>query len=162
MNSQAQSRWAAIILSFIIALSLSIMPLPTALENWRPEWTTLVLIYWCMALPQRIGVGVGWLVGLVLDVLRAGLLGQQALALAVVAYLTLQFHRRLRVFPLWQQCLSVFVLVSMQQVIQLWTTGLSSETGPLSGYLLPPLSSLLIWPLVFTLLRLVRRRQHIR
>ncbi len=162
MSLRAQGRWAAIILSFIIALSLAIMPLPHAMENWRPEWTTLVLIYWCMALPQRVGVGVGWLAGLTLDVLRSGLLGQQALALAIVAYLTLQFHRRLRVFPLWQQCLSVFTLIAMQEVIQLWTTGLSSETGPLSGYLLPPLSSLFIWPVIFTVLRLIRRRQHIR
>ena len=155
-------RWAAILLSFIAALALTIAPLPEAIENWRPEWVALTLIYWSMAVPQRIGVGAGWLLGLVLDILRSGLLGQQALALACVAYLTHQFHRRLRIFPLWQKALAVLVLIGLQEVIQAWVNGLAGLDVNAAAYLLPPLASALVWPAVFVVLRRVRRLQHIR
>jgi rod shape-determining protein MreD len=77
-----------IVVSFLLAFWLSEIPLPGGLDRFRPDWVAMVLIYWGMALPHRIGIGVGWGVGLLLDVGRGGLLGQHALALAVVAYLT--------------------------------------------------------------------------
>ena len=57
-----------IILTFVISFVLTIMPMPQIAIHLRPEWSALVLLYWCMALPQRIGVGTGWIVGLLLDV----------------------------------------------------------------------------------------------
>ncbi len=162
MRPLPAGRWMVILLSFVCALALTIVPLPDALENWRPEWATLALIYWCMAVPQRIGVGAGWLLGLVLDILRSGLLGQQALALAGVAYLTHQFHRRLRIFPLWQKALAVLVLISLQEVVQLWINGLAGLAVTPAAYVLPPLASALAWPAVFVVLRRIRRLQHIR
>lgn len=83
----------------------------------------MTLIYWCMALPYRIGIGMGWLVGLLLDVARGALLGQYALALSVVAYLTLQAYRRIRVFPPWRQALTVLVLLLIEQVLVFWISG---------------------------------------
>ncbi len=154
-------RWAVIVLSFIAALALTIVPLPASIVDWRPEWVTLTLIYWSMAVPQRIGVGAGWLLGLVLDILRSGLLGQEALALACIAYLTQQFHRRLRIFPLWQMALVVLVLIGLQEVVQVWINGLAGLAIAPAAYLLPPLASALVWPAVFVVLRRVRRLQHI-
>lgn len=150
-----------IIASLLAALALTILPLPDWLGPIRPEWVVLVLIYWCMALPARVGVGVAWTSGLLLDVLRAGLLGQHALSLAIVAYITLQLYQRIRVFPLWQQAVSVFVLVLLHLLLQLWIKGISGNPPPALAFLLPALSSMLLWPLIFLGLRRLRRRYRV-
>lgn len=146
-----------IFLSFAVAFALTIVPLPEAVAPLRPEWLVLVLIYWCMAVPERIGVGVGWVSGLLLDVLRGGLLGQYALTLAIVAYLTLQLYQRLRVFPAWQQAASVFVIVLVHLTLQLWIRGISGIPDSGWTWFLPALTSALVWPVVFGLLRALRR-----
>ena len=84
--------------SFLVALILTILPLPAWAGPYRPEWTLLVLIYWCMAIPQRVCIGVGWVVGILLDALRESLLGQNALGFALAAFVTIKLHQRLRVF----------------------------------------------------------------
>lgn len=147
-----------IVISFIAALALTIVPLPGWLAVLRPEWAALVLIYWCMALPNRVGVGVGWTVGLLVDVLRAGLLGQHALTFAIIAYITLQLYQRIRVFPLWQQACSVLLLIFLHLILQMWIMGISGDTGHRWTWLLPALSSMLVWPLLFLGLRDLRRR----
>jgi rod shape-determining protein MreD len=100
-----------ILLSFLVAFLLMVLPLPEWARSFRPQWYTLVLIYWCMASPQRVGVGVGWLTGIIVDVLTGTLLGQHALSLSVIAYITQKLHQRLRLFPIWQQSLSIFSLL---------------------------------------------------
>lgn len=147
-----------IVASFAVALLLSVLPLPGWLEPARPEWVALVLIYWCMAVPNRVGVGVAWLVGLLLDVLRGGLLGQHALSLAIVAYITLQLYQRLRVFPPWQQAVSVVILVALHLLLQIWITGISGQTIEAWTFMVPALSSMLLWPVLFAGLRNLRRR----
>ncbi len=147
-----------IVISFVVAMMLTIVPLPDWFAAVRPEWVALVLIYWCMALPNRVGVGVGWTLGLLLDVLRAGLLGQHALTFAIIAYITLQLYQRIRVFPLWQQACSVLVLVFLHLILQLWITGISGDTTHGWTWLLPALSSMLVWPILFLGLRNLRRR----
>lgn len=151
------SSWV-IVATFILALWLEIMPLPDGLALFRPEWPAMVLIYWCLALPQRVGVGIGWSVGLVLDVLRGALLGQHALGYAVMAYLALKLHRRIRVFPLWQQALSVMVFIALHQLLVLWVLGIIGQSRGSLGYWLPSLSSAVLWPWMFEGLRGLRRR----
>ena len=144
--------------SFVVALLLSIMPGPEWAEPFRPEWVALVLIYWCMATPQRVGVGIGWLVGLSLDVLYGALLGQHALAKGVIAYLTVRFHPQLRMFPRWQQAVSVLVLVAINYLLVLWAKQLAEQTPVTWSYWTPSVVSMLIWPWLFVILRDIRRR----
>lgn len=146
-----------IILTFIAALMLTIVPLPNTLGTARPEWVALVLIYWCMALPDRIGVGFGWFSGLLLDVLKGSLLGQHALALAVLAYITLKLHQRLRVFPLWQQALFILVMLVLLQLLALWFDGIIGLPAKDWSYWLASLTGMLLWPGIFIALREVRR-----
>lgn len=143
--------------SFVAALTLSIAPLPGWTEYLRPAWVTMVLIYWCMALPTRVGVTLGWLAGLFEDVLLDALLGQHALALAIVAFLILKLHQRLRVFPLGQQALTVFLLVALSQLLMLWIRGITGHSPSVWLYMLPAITSALLWPLVFVALRGLRR-----
>jgi len=151
-----------IILTFVISFILTIMPMPQVAIHLRPEWSALVLLYWCMALPQRIGVGTGWIVGLLLDVLKGSLLGQHALALAVIAYLILNLHQRVRLFPLWQQAVVVMMLLNLSQLLLLWFDGITGQPAKGLQYWLPPLVAMLIWPGVFMLLRGIRRYYKIR
>ncbi len=154
--TQHRGGWL-IIISFVVALALTIVPLPAMLELLRPEWMAMVLIYWCMAVPSRVGVSIGWLVGLMLDVSRDALLGQYALAFALVAFLTLHLHQRLRIFPLWQQALSVGVLIMLECLIVLWIKGLLGQSPGIWKILIPAFSSILFWPVIYLVLRHMRR-----
>ena len=144
--------------TFIIALMLTALPMPDWALLWRPAWVALVLIYWCMALPGRTGVLVGWSVGILLDVMAGTLLGQHALALAVIAFVAHQLHRRVRVLPVWQQSMTVFGLVFVFQALVLWINGIKGMPVTLSAYLAAPLISMLLWPWVFVVLRDTRLR----
>jgi len=146
-----------IILSFILALSLTIIPLPNMIEGLRPEFVSLTLIYWCMALPNRIGLGSAWTAGIFLDVMRDTLLGQHALALTLVAFFILQLHQRIRVFPLWQQAISIGVMILIQIALVLWIKGIMSEKADFWVALLPVLTTSLFWPPTFLLMRYLRR-----
>jgi len=147
-----------IAMSFVIALMLTALPMPEWASLWRPAWVALVLIYWCMALPSRSGVLVGWSVGLLLDVMTGTLLGQHALALAVTAFIAHKLHQRVRVLPIFQQGVTVFGLVFVFQALVLWINGIKGMPVTLSAYLTAPLVSALLWPWVFVLLRDTRRR----
>lgn len=150
-----------ILLSFIIAFILSMVPLPQILQIVRPEFVTIVLIYWAIAVPNRIGVGIGWITGLIYDVSTDALLGQHALTFALIAYLAIKLHQRIRVFPVWQQALTIFVLMMFQGTITLWIKGMLGDAPPLSVFMLAAVSTALFWPVAYLLLRQVRRYYQI-
>ncbi len=147
--------------SFLVAFMLTALPLPDWAEPWRPAWVTLVLIYWCLAVPQRVGVGVGWVLGLFLDVMTGTLLGQHALGLALVAYLAVKFHLRVRAVPLWHQGISVFLLVLLERSLALWVKGIQGLPAQDSLVWVPALVSAVLWPWVFVILRDIRRRYKV-
>lgn len=162
MNAPARHGGWVILASVFVALVLTVMPLPEEIGELRPEWTVLVLIYWSLALPQRVGVGVSWLVGILQDVLQATLLGAHALAFALVAYLTMKLYQRIRVFPLWQQALTVLMLLLTVQVLLLWVRGLTGHPGADWDYWLPAVIGTLAWPVVFVILRELRRHFQVQ
>ena len=147
----------AIFASFVIALILTIVPLPEWMTPFRPEWVALTLIYWCMALPQRIGVTIGWSMGFVLDVIKGALFGQHALALAIVAYLAHKVHQQVRVYPMWQQAISIMALIILYQMLVMWINGIIGVKSNSLFYWLPAISSTLLWPWVYLILRDLRR-----
>ncbi len=155
------SGYATIVASFVFALMLSSLHLPPLLDHFRPDWVGLTLIYWCMALPQRVGVGTAWVLGLVLDAAQGTLLGQHALALSVVAFLTLRLHQRIRVFPLWQQALTVALFLLVDQLLVTWINGISGYAPRDFWYLAPVAGGTLAWPFAFVLLRDLRRRFNV-
>ncbi len=108
MSSRRSKRTFPVIVSIVVALMLAIAPLPGWAEPFRPDWVALTLIYWSMTLPQNYSVGSAWIVGLILDVAQGTLLGEHALALCLVIYITVKFHLQLRQFPLLQLSATVF------------------------------------------------------
>tara|TARA_R110002167_G_scaffold9121_6_gene41550 strand:+ start:1381 stop:1869 length:489 start_codon:yes stop_codon:yes gene_type:complete len=146
-----------ILLSFMLALVLTEMPMPDVFEWGRPQWVALVLIYWVAALPHRVGPWYGWIIGLLLDILQGSLLGVHALSLALIAVIIRALHRRFRMYPLWQQALLVLVLVGLYQQFLNWGQSLQGARSDSLLFLLPSLVSAFIWPWVFVLLRSIRR-----
>jgi rod shape-determining protein MreD len=144
--------------SFLMAIVLAVMPLPLWAEPFRPDWVGLVLIYWCMAAPERVGVGTGWVMGLILDVLYGSILGLHALGKALVAFFTLKLHLKLRMFPRWQQAVAVFALLLINQLLVLWVRGMLGKAPVSISYWTPSIVGMVIWPWLFVILRDVRRR----
>ena len=151
-----------IVVSFIVAALLLVLPLPESMAYYRPEWMALFLIYWVMALPHRVGLVTAWIVGLFVDVLEDSLLGLNALVLALVAYLALSLYRRLRMFTMLQQASTIFILVGLHQLVSFWVLTVSSQnTSPNLMFLVSAFTSAVIWPLVFYSLRYLRRTLHV-
>jgi len=159
-QQKERGNWV-IVMSFVVALMLMALPMPDWAGIWRPAWVALVLIYWCMALPNRIGIMVAFTLGIFLDVLSGTLLGQNALALGVVAFITLQFYQRVRVLPLWQQGITVFGLAFVHQVLILWINGIQGMPVSFSAYWASPLISMVLWPWIFVVLRDLRRKYQV-
>jgi len=150
--------YAVILSTFFVAGVLTVVPLPAWLQWGRPEWVALTLIYWTIALPHRVGIAIGLVAGVCVDVLEGSILGQNALALVVVALLSQLLYQRLRVYSLWQQAGVVFILVGISQMICQWIQNLEGVGALPRLFLLPALSSALLWPVVLHTLRGLRRR----
>lgn len=159
--SKRHNGGAVIIFSFIIAYMLTAMPLPEWALNWRPAWVTIVLIYWCMAIPQRVSIGIGWTLGLLLDVQQGTVFGQNAIALTIIAWIIVKLHQRIRVFPLVQQALLVCVLLLLAQLFTLWIRTMMGFPPQHWTYWAPAFTSMVIWPWLFIILRDVRRKFYV-
>jgi len=160
MAEQAHGLWL-IIATLVAAAVLAVLPMPHFLVWARPEWVALVLVYWCIALPHRIGVVVAVFAGIGMDLLEGAVLGQNTFALAVLALLSVALYQRLRLFSLWQQAGIVFLLIGIHQLICQWVQNLEGVGARSLLFLLPALSSALMWPLVLPLLRGLRRHYRV-
>ncbi|MCU7915198.1 MAG: rod shape-determining protein MreD [Candidatus Thiodiazotropha sp. (ex Gloverina cf. vestifex)] len=161
MIKHAAGRNYIIYLTLLMGYFLTLIPLPEWAQTFRPQWVALILIYWCMALPERVGVGVGFIVGLLLDVLTGTLLGQHALGLSVVAFVTIKLHLRVRVMPLRQQVFTIFIILLVERLLALWSTGAAGYPTPSLWYWVTPVIGMLLWPWIYILLRDTRRRFHV-
>ncbi|MFW2373276.1 MAG: rod shape-determining protein MreD [Gammaproteobacteria bacterium] len=150
--------YRVILPTVILALMLEMFPLPDWAQPFRPDWVTLVLIYWAMAIPEQVGVTLAWISGLLLDVTQGAILGQHAVGLVLVVYLVHLQYLRLRVFSLVQQAIVVFVLLMIKQLLVLWVSGIVGHAPDYASYFLPSLVGAMIWPWLFVILRDIRRR----
>jgi rod shape-determining protein MreD len=148
----------AVLLSLAIALLLTLLPMPPPIEDLRPQWVALTLIYWCLTVPDRVGVFWGFGTGLAMDVATGSLLGHHALGLSIIAYLVVKMHQRVRIYPLWQQTLFVWILLLLERLISLWLLGATGQPMPSLIYWAPSFLGLLIWPWLFVVLRDLARR----
>lgn len=148
--------------TLVAALALTVLPLPRWAEVLRPEWTVLVLAYWCLHLPQRVSIGTAFTLGLALDVLKGALLGEHALALVVIAFLAARFHLQIRAFPIWQQTATAAVLIGSFHFILFWMEGVAGQPSSPFWLRLPSIAvTALLWPWLVELLRAVRSRREL-
>jgi rod shape-determining protein MreD len=152
------SRRLPIILTFLIGLMLTVMPLPESIATFRPDWLAILVIFWAMKLPRTWSVGTAWIIGIILDVSQGTLLGQHALALSCVAFITVRSHLLMRVFPLPQLTATVFPILATYQFLLFWINGVAGVSTPAVTYWGPVISGTLLWPIVATLLSGMRYR----
>jgi rod shape-determining protein MreD len=162
MSRERASRHLPFVLTIVAALALTIVPLPHAAEPFRPDWVALTMIFWAFSLPRSYSVGIAWMVGLILDVAQGSMLGQHALALTAVVFLTVRFHLQMRVFPLLQLSATVFALLGLYQFLLFWINGVADVRTPPITYWAPVVSGFLVWPLLYNFLTGIRYRVELR
>ena len=147
-----QATLPSFLFSILIALVLTLLPLPSNIEPYRPEWLLLFLIFWVVRKPETYGLGVVWILGLVLDVIRGALLGQHALGFIISCYLCQQFHQRAHLFSMPQQCILIPLTLLPHFILSYLVYGILDQAPNGWHYWLPIVSSTLIWPLISILL----------
>ena len=144
--------------SLVVCYLLQLMPLPLPLLPFKPFWLALVLIYWSLEAPERVGLGLMFTLGLIGDVLNGEMLGEQAARLCVLGFIVLRFRARLRFFPMWQQSLAVFALLLNDRIFLLMIHAFAGDPLPAAPYWLAPVVAMLAWPWLFLLLDDARAR----
>jgi rod shape-determining protein MreD len=154
-------RYWVIYLSLVVGIILMILPLPEWVHIYRPHWVALILIYWSMAMPNRVGLWTAFFAGILVDVSQGTLFGQHAMGLVIVVFINQNIYQRIRVLSLVQQALYVFLLLFINQIITVWIEGYLGRPTPFGAFLGAPAIGMLIWPWVFITLRDIRRKAHL-
>lgn len=138
---------------FTLVVALLLNLLPTSAWIGVPDWVALVLCFWSVREPRRVGMGWGFVLGLLMDVADSSLLGQHAFAYVLLAYGATSVARRVLWFPLGQQALHILPLLIGAQVVQYVLRGMTGAQFPGFGYLLSPLVAAVLWaPATYLLL----------
>ena len=147
-----------VILSFLLALVLSVLPLPVALQTWRPEFIALLVVYWATYSPQYFGVFSAWLCGIAADAVLLNPIGQTALGLIIVVYIAHLSYRRIRSYSLWKQTMWALVLVGIYQLFSHWVSGFMGRNVDTIISLGPATVTALLFPIVVLYLKRIRIR----
>lgn len=147
-----------IFVSLLAALAFNLLP-------WQdvrgvPDLLAIVIAFWCIHQPRKMGIGAAWVLGLVMDAANGTLFGQYALAYAALAYASQALHRRILRFPLWKQALHVLVLLAATQLLMLAVRLAAGGTYPGISYFMGSAVGAVLWPLVTLLLLAPQRQPH--
>lgn len=144
----------AVLVTLVIALLLTLIPLPEQYEMWRPEWFVLTFVHWALVIREKSSLILAFLMGLLVDVQYGSLLGQHALGFVIVTYAATRLGLRMTAEAVLQQFALISVVLAMYLLLNLWIEGVTGYT--LGGWLYwgGLLSSLLIWPFYHMLLSL--------
>jgi rod shape-determining protein MreD len=141
----ADSR-ARLLLSALVALTLTVLPLPAWADAVRPQFLVLTVLFWSINAPRTGGVAFGFFAGLMLDVFQGPVLGEHALALSLMAYISVREHQRIRSKPAFQQALIVFAALILYEVVLFAIDGWTGH--PVTSLLrwVHTVTGALIWP----------------
>lgn len=154
--------WLVYVVMLVGALALSVVPLPAGVAPFRPDWAALLMLYWTLISPRRMGLFTAFWTGLALDTLTGALLGQHALALLLVVYLGQRFYLRIRVFPASQLTLTAVALLSFYEFLLFWIDGVAGRTVPLVERWGPTATGVVVWILLLAFAERGRRTAEAR
>lgn len=143
---------------FTLVLAMIANMLPVGRVAWMPDFLALVLVFWSVHQPLRIGVATAFLFGLAIDVHQASLLGQHALAYTTLSYFAITIHRRLLWFKVPSQAVQVLPLFAAAHAVELAIRLLAGGSFPGWTILLAPVIEAALWPVASVLLLLPQRR----
>ena len=146
-----------IVMSFVLALLLH-MWLGLLGWYWIPDVLAIVLVFWTVHQPRRVGLVLAFLLGLALDVHESALLGQNALSYVVLSGLASVAQRRMHWFPLREQALQILPLFVVAALVEWLTRLIAQDAWPSWSQLPVPLLQAALWPLVGALLLAPQRR----
>ncbi|MBU1361195.1 MAG: rod shape-determining protein MreD [Gammaproteobacteria bacterium] len=142
--------------SLLVALLLSMVPVGRG--AWTPDLLALVIVFWSVHQPSRIGIGAAFVFGLLMDVHQTALLGQHAFSYTTLVFFAIVLHRRLLWFPMLSQALQVLPLFALSHLIELGIRMLGGGIFPGWSLLLSPLIEAMLWPVASLLLLAPQRR----
>ena len=145
-------------MALTVVLALLFNLLPWGDRMGVPDMVALVIAFWCVHQPRKMGIGVAWLVGLFMDAGNGALLGQHAFAYAFLAFGAIALHRRILWFSLWQQAAHILVLLLAGQALMLAVRMMAGGPFPGPLYFAGSLVAAALWPTVTFLLLLPQRR----
>ena len=151
MNNQLNNLifvWSIMLLTTI----LTIMPMPDFLNGITIEWVAMSIIFFSIMNVSLMGIYAAWIIGLLLDLLQGGLLGENALIFSVISYLSYRFRFQIRVYPDWQIMIVILFLLSFGNLISLWIKGFSGRILFVSEDWLSVVCAVLIWPIFMRIL----------
>jgi rod shape-determining protein MreD len=142
--------------SLVVALLVNMVPVGRAV--WMPDLLALVIVFWGVHQPTRVGIGAAFVFGLCMDVHQSAMLGQHALSYTTLGFFAITIHRRLLWYPVLSQALQVLPLFALSQLIEVVTRHDRRRCVPgLGGADLARIEAAL-WPLVSALLLAPQRR----
>ena len=142
--------------SLIAALLLNMLPLGRL--PWMPDFLAVVLVFWNVHQPLRVGIGLAFMFGLGMDVHQSALLGQHALSYTALSFFAIMIHRRLLWFPVPSQAVQVLPLFVAAHGVELVIRMIGGGIFPGWMLLIAPLAEALLWPLFSILLLAPQRR----
>ncbi len=145
-------------IAFTLLAALAFHLLPLGRHAALPDLLAVVLVFWNVHQPRRVGVGVAFLAGLLVDVHQGALLGQHALAYTLLSFAAITIHRRLLWFGLLEQALQIVPLFFAAHLVSLAVRMMAGDMFPGWGLLLAPLFEALLWPVATVLLLAPQRR----
>jgi rod shape-determining protein MreD len=150
----------AMIATALVALILTVLPMPSWLALIRPMFLVLTVLYWSIASPRCGGIGLGFFSGLMLDVFQSPVLGEHALALSIITYVAVREHQKIRTKPAFQQSLIVFAFLLAYETILFLIDGWTHHpiTNPMRWT--HTLSGAILWAPVAAVLNLTNDRRR--
>ena len=140
----------------LLTTMMTIMPLPDFFYGIRIEWVSLAIIFFSMMNVSLMGVIAAWTIGLLLDLLQGGLLGENALILSIISYLSYRFRFQVRVYPDWQLMIVTLFFLSFGNLISLWIRGFSGRMLFVTEEWLSIFIAALIWPIFMRLMEILQ------
>ena len=140
----------------LLTTMMTIMPLPDFFHGIRIGWVSLAIIFFSIMNVSLMGVIAAWTIGLLLDLLQGGLLGENALILSIISYLSYRFRFQVRVYPDWQLVIVTLFFLSFGNLISLWIRGFSGRILFVTEEWLSILIAALIWPIFMRLLEILQ------
>ncbi len=144
------------IISLLLALFLTILPLPVWAVAYRPNWILLVVVFWIAYAPDSLGITIVWILGICLDLLSGTTLGQHPISLMVCAFILILTQQSFKLYPITKQCVVMAFITLIYLGITRWLFGDIPVIDDWT-FLGSAISTAILWPWVFVLLREIRR-----